>query len=193
MEKRGRFIGKIHSLRQEFGNVDPMVYMALVSVYLSSFYGSNLWDLNGAGSQRLYATWNIMVRMTFNIPRESHRYLIQPISGQKHLKVQLLKRFKNFVKILNGCNKPHLRYLAQLQENDMRSTYGRNCRNLCNDANVNTPEEVNIENISYIHLSPEESWRVPFLKELLEVKAGRLQTELSKRMIIQLIIDVATS
>ena len=70
MEKRGRFIGKIHSLRQEFGNVDHVVYMKLVSIYLSSFYGSNLWDLNGAGSQRLYATWNIMVRMTFNMPRE---------------------------------------------------------------------------------------------------------------------------
>ena len=167
--------------------------MKLVSVYLSSFYGSNLWDLNGPGSQRLYATWNIMVRMTFNIPRESHRYLIQPISGQKHLKVQLLKRFKSFVKILKGSNKPHLRYLAQLQENDMRSTYGRNCRNLCSDANVNTPEEVNIENISYVDLPQEESWRVPFLKELLEVKAGRLQTDLTKMMIIRMIIEVATS
>ena len=75
----------------------------------------------------------------------------------------------------------------------MRSIYGRNCRNLCNDANVNTLEEVNIENISYVDLPQEESWRVPLLKELLEVKAGRLQTELSKRMIIQMIIEVATS
>ena len=75
----------------------------------------------------------------------------------------------------------------------MRSTYGRNCRNLCIDANVNTPEKVNIENISYVPLPQEESWRVPLLKELLEIKAGRLQTDLTKMMIIQMIIEVATS
>ena len=149
MEKRGRFIGKIHSFRQEFGNIDPLVYLKLVSVYLSSFYGSNLWDLNGPGSQRLYSTWNIMVRMTFNIPRETHRYLIQPISGHKHLKVQLLKRFKNFVKTINTCDKPHLKYLAKLQENDQRSTYGRNIRNLCLNAKVEKPEDANISDLSY--------------------------------------------
>ena len=36
-------------------------------------------------------------------------------------------------------------------------------------------------------------WRVPFLSELLNIKAGRLQTDLTKRMIIQLIYDVAVN
>ena len=45
LKKRAQFIGKLHSFRQEFGNIDPLVYTRLVSVYLTSFYGSNLWDL----------------------------------------------------------------------------------------------------------------------------------------------------
>ena len=109
LQKRGQFIGKLHSLKQEFGNQDPIVYTKLVSIYLSSFYGSNLWDLFGEGANRLYKSWNIMIRMNFNLPRESHRFLLQPISQQPHLKIQLVKRFIKFYKTISSCNKPHLK------------------------------------------------------------------------------------
>ena len=79
LQKRGRFIGKIHSLRQEFGQKDPIVYMKLVSVFLTSFYGSNLWDLFGDSAERLYSSWNIMVRYCYDIPRTSHITYLVPL------------------------------------------------------------------------------------------------------------------
>ena len=97
--KRGQFISKLHVFRQEFGNVDPIVYMELVSIYLSSFYGSNLWDLYGEDTEKLYKTWNIMIRMTFGLPREANKYLVEPISKKPHLKIQLIKRFLSFLKL----------------------------------------------------------------------------------------------
>ena len=50
--KRAEFISKAHSLRQELGFQDPLVFMKLVMVYLSSMYGSNLWDLFGEAASK---------------------------------------------------------------------------------------------------------------------------------------------
>ena len=61
------------------------------------------------------------------------------------------------------------------------------------NAKVEEPEDANISDLSYFSIPPEEEWRVPFLSELLNIKAGRLQTDLTKRMIIQLIYDVAVN
>ena len=92
MKKKAEFIGKIHSFRQEFGGLDPIVFTKLVSIYLTSFYGSNLWDLYDKTSESLFKCWNIMVRMNWDIPRNTHKYLIEPISQNCHLKINLVKR-----------------------------------------------------------------------------------------------------
>ena len=85
LQRRGQFIGKIHSFRQEFGNIDPIVYMKLVSIYLLSFYGSNLWDLYEVSCDKLDKSWNIMVRYFFDIPRTTLKYLLEHISGTSRL------------------------------------------------------------------------------------------------------------
>ena len=130
MQKRGQFIGKLYSLRREFGDKDPIVYMKLVSIYLSSFYGSNLWDLYGDKCQKLYSSWNIMVKMFFDLPRNTHRNLIEAVSSTSHLKIKLIKRFKKFFHTLDKCDKPHLKYLHNIQKEDVRSVYGRNVFNI---------------------------------------------------------------
>ena len=44
MDKKGTFIGKFHGLLQEFGYIDSSVMMKIVHIYVTSFYGSQLWD-----------------------------------------------------------------------------------------------------------------------------------------------------
>ena len=190
MQKRGQFIGKLHSLRQEFGNKDPIVFMKLVSIYLSSFYGSNLWDLYGPYVDRLYKTWNVMVRMFCNVPRNTHKNLIEPISSTSHLKIKLVKRF---VKFYQKCDKPHLKYLLNIQKNDVRSVFGRNVMNICTESGTDNISMVKIDNIKYEPLPIEDHWRLPIVKELLEARAGRLDTGLSRREINALICEVTTS
>ena len=43
--KRGKFIGKVNFLVQEFHFADPKVKMKVIDIYASSFCGSSLWDL----------------------------------------------------------------------------------------------------------------------------------------------------
>ena len=40
MKKRGEFIGKLHSLRQEFGNKDPIVFMSIYPYTSAAFMGA---------------------------------------------------------------------------------------------------------------------------------------------------------
>ena len=52
--KRGKFIGKVNSLLQELHFVQPEVFMKLLNVYFSSFYGNNLWNLNPDEVDRIF-------------------------------------------------------------------------------------------------------------------------------------------
>ena len=91
--KRGKFIGKVNSLLQEFHYVSSQLLIKLVNVYASSFYGSCLWDLLSKDVERIYTTWNVTVRNVFRLDRRTHRVLIEPLSDCLHLKAMLLSRY----------------------------------------------------------------------------------------------------
>ena len=172
--------------------MDPLVYMKLVSIYLTSFYGSNLWDLYEDSAEKLYKSWNISIRYFFDIPRTTHRYLLESISGTSHLKQKLVKRFIQFYGTMSSCDKPHLKYLMYLQKSDYRSVFGRNVRNICKEAGAEEISEVSANDIRYATIPQDQEWRCVLIKELLELRAGRLTTELSDKEITK-ILDSVTS
>jgi hypothetical protein len=166
--KRGEFISKVHSLRQELGDQSPEVFMRLVNVYLTSMYGSNTWDLFGPAARKLFISWNVLVRNTFKLPFATHRFILQEIESGPHLKVQLCKRFIKFYNQLKNNVKPEIRHLFNIQKYDFRSNFGRNCQYLCNELNSSSIENINVSEVVMPIKTPEaESWRVPFLKDLL--------------------------
>ena len=103
--KRMTFNGKIHSLFQEFYFLDTSVMMKLYDLYTQSFYGSNLWDLFSSKCDKIYRAYNVSVRQTFKVPRETHRYLIELISDSVHPKVFLSSRFVKFNNSLRNSKK----------------------------------------------------------------------------------------
>ena len=42
--KRRKFIGKFYSLRQEFGFLKPDIFLKIINIYATSFYGGNVWN-----------------------------------------------------------------------------------------------------------------------------------------------------
>ena len=104
--KRREFIGKFNSLRQELGQQDPYVYLRLIKTYLLHLYGSPLWHLSGAGVEKLWCTWHVLLRSLFSLPLATHRYILEGISSTEHLKVTVLKRFSKFNDKLLSSNNP---------------------------------------------------------------------------------------
>ena len=133
-----------------------------------------------------------MIRYFFDIPRSTHKYLLENISGASHLKLKLVKRFIQFYTTMSSCDKPHLKYLMDIQKSDYRSVFGRNVRNICNEAQVDNILDVCLNNISYAPCPEDQSWRSPVISELLEMRAGRLQSHLSTKEIENLLDMVAS-
>ena len=93
---------------------------------------------------------------------------------------------------MDKCDKPHLKYLHDIQKNDVRSVYGSNVRNICHDAHVDRMSRVLLSNISYAPIHSDDQWRVPVIQELLEARAGRLCLDLSKAEINYFLFSVLT-
>lgn len=181
LQKRGEFIGNIHALRQELGNQDPHTFMSLIYIYMTSMYGSNLWNLYGPASDRLYATWNINIKNTYNLPYATHKYISQNMFSKPHIRTCLIKRFVNFYGKLKNSSKPQVSHLFNLQKSDFRSTFGKNCLYICRELGVTSIEDVCIDNLPMPYeMDINNAWRVPVLKELLSVREGFCETDFDK-------------
>ena len=94
--KRAKFIGKVHSLIQELHFATPEVLLKIISSNACSFFGSVVWDLEGKDCDRLFKSWNVMIRLVFSLNRRTHRSLIEGLSGHIHLMVMLYSRLQGF-------------------------------------------------------------------------------------------------
>ena len=169
-KKKGQFIGKVNSMLQEFHYVHPKVFMKLINVYTASFPGSNLWDLFSSDSERLYKAWNVAVRLAYNVPNTTHRYLISPLSSAHHLKVMLTSRYINFMKSLQASTKYVVRVLLSICVNDLRTVMGRTLSTLARlcECNVSALSASAVKStLEYFPVPVGEEWRVQILKELI--------------------------
>ena len=115
--KRGKFVGKVHSLTQELYFASSDVLLKLLNVYCTSFYGSNCWNLYSKNCDRFYKAWNVSCRIILKISNLSHRYLIESLTDYIHPKVIMCSRFVKFHDSLMNCKKPLLRILANCNRN----------------------------------------------------------------------------
>ena len=64
--------------------------------YCCSFYGCQLWDLSSNYIEDIYVAWQKAIRRIFNLPCNTHRYLLPFVAGSSHIRVNLVNRFNNF-------------------------------------------------------------------------------------------------
>ena len=124
-QKRGKYVRKVNSLLQEFHIAEPNVLTKLINVYATSFYGSGTWNIFSSDFEKLYKSWNVTIRQIFGLDWCTHRYLIEHISGCLHPKVMLASRYVTFHKSLVNCKKFPVRFLARINEGDLRTVLGK--------------------------------------------------------------------
>jgi hypothetical protein len=195
LQKRGKCIGKINSLMQEFHFTDPAILTKLVNIYATSFYGSGAWNIYSAECEKLYSSWNVAIRMIFNLDRCTHRYLIEPLSQCLHPKVMIASRYVTFYQSLVNCNKFGVRFLARLNESDHRTVLGSTLRQMRDDCSLTglglgqlTAQLVK-KKLLYFKVPDGEQWRIPLLQELLKLRQGHLKIDNLNSMEISNIID----
>ena len=161
LKKRGVFIGEFHELQQELGLQESVVMEKLVNTYITSFYGSSLWDLKSVAAEKLWSSWYTMLRTIHSsihkLPFGTRRFIVNELSSIQHLRTMLYRRFIKFQDKLSKCDKPQVKHLEYIQRLDLRSTYGRNCRNI----NKDTLYE------DYMSAPVGEMWRVELTRDIL--------------------------
>ena len=166
--KRKTFLGSFFALKQELKYQNPFVYIQLIEIYLSHFYGSNLWNLFSIDN--MYTTWNNILRTVFQLPQQTHRYLLEPLTDSSHLFTKLTNRFLKFYKSLFFSDKSVIRNLRLCQEGDCRSNFGKNISGICRYNGTDEILNCKKDFIKYCDIPDHEKWRIPILQELLDLR-----------------------
>ena len=167
LEKRAAYIARNNELNQEYHYAYPQTKIWINSVFNTSFYGAPLWDLFSRNFKKMEKTWNVSMRIMLSLPRDTHRYFIEPLTGQPHIVKSLQRRFLKFVdNIMNG-DKNVLRKVMEKIMYDTRSTTGKNLRHLrLMTTNCNV-EELDVYSAPYQQVPEDELWRISMVRELM--------------------------
>ena len=155
--------------------------MTINEVYNSSWFGSVLYNLYGVEAVKLESSYNRSIKIMMNLPFGTHRGLIEPLSGRRHLRKTFSNRFLGVIDKIRKSKKQILRTLLSEIEWDVRSTTGQNLRMLMLETKKCDISEVqlsDLETLPYWQLSEDEEWRVGMLQHLLEEREmGPLDNE----------------
>ena len=180
-EKRQGFIGKFHSLFQEFGFADSEIMLKMVQIYAMSFYGSQLWDYTSSAANKLFTSWNILVRTVFGVPNTTHRYLIDQLSNSQHLMVILYKRYLTFIQSILTSHKKCLASLASRMTKDQGSITKKNLNLISHESGVDEVLDVApsfvVSTIVYAPTPIGEEWRHSLLLELIDLRKHNLELD----------------
>ena len=175
--KRAAYIDKNNDIIQEFNFAHTKTRAEVNRIENSHFYGSVLWNLASKEAVSLTKSWNVSVRRMFNLPRETHCYLIEAISNQDHARTLLDRRFLSFVQAIRTSKTNVLRSLLRVVECDTQSVSGRNLRSILlrtavKDFRKLRPDDVKVK---YRDVPRKEEYRVAFNKEIIDVKNNQLE------------------
>lgn len=196
LEKRAQYIQRNNELMQEFSFASTNTKFFINQIFNTSFYGSVLWDLQCKEANMIYNSWSASIRIMLGIDRKAHRYLIEPLSEQRHIKTSLKKRFLKFTKAMSMSKKTTANYVYEFMKFDCRSITGSNHRQImleCKKMHVDLVLIKDVEKLVFQQIQPLDTWRLGFLKELLDMR-DRGNTIKWKKKEVQEVIDyVCTS
>ena len=110
------------------------------------------------------------------LPMNSHRYLIEPLSGRKHLKSDLIQRFLNFLEKIEKSNKKTLKYVLDVVSNDVRSVTGKKLVEIKKRSGKKIFEKITVQESkkAFRDIPQGEHWRIGFAREIIEYRHQNL-------------------
>ena len=129
---------------------------------------------------KLYTTLNTAIRILFNVPRDTHRYLIESISQCLHVKTMLASRCLSFYETIEASSKRCIRFLSNLCKNDLNTVLGRNLFFIANDCFINLSDlnKMIVKNqMKYFDVPLDHAWKVPVLQELLNTRTNNFYVD----------------
>ena len=174
-EKRAIYIQTCMNLNQQFESLPCESQLKLLNLFNSHFTGSNCWRYDSEKFQQFMNSYNVNIRVIFDLPYSTASWLVEELGGGRHPRQQIYKRFCKFVNVLAGNRKPSIRALFNTVAGDVRSLIGANCRKILADSGVLvSPGTTRIDTLNNyrVYTTPEdEAWKLPLMISLQDIKS----------------------
>ena len=172
--KRADFIKTCVNMNQEFECMTPSDQIKLLRIYNSHFTGSSLWSYTSDVFQQLVKSWNVNIRIIFDVPLQTHCWLVERLSEGRHAKQMILRRYVKFLESLAKNKRKCVQALVQIASQDVKSHTGANLRNILLETGVLiVPGETkqNVFDGLFIYSIPEgHEWKLGLLTSLIEIR-----------------------
>ena len=151
--------------------VIPGYIRYIYKIFNTHFTGSPLWNLFSDEAVQLESSYNTSVKVMFDLPYDTHRCLIEPITESRHVRIILMKRFLNFIEQIRKSSKQLPKKMLSIIRRDVRSTTGSNLRQILlqtKKAHVEHLKSSDIMEIKYHPIKEEDKWKtgVIYIKSL---------------------------
>ena len=165
-------------LRQEFHFSHPEALCPLNTIYNGSFYGTGIWDLTCPAAISLYNSWSSAVRTMWQLPRDTHRSLIEPLGGRHAASTTAINYSGSISFILKSSNLPAIYQLFSSLYNAQSKTV-KNMEYIMNRLKFerrhflrvkNWDQSIIKQNFKFTDGTPSNWGKVTAIKELTEVK-----------------------
>jgi len=126
LSQRSSFNGSVNKLIGTYGGLQYPVISQLFKSYCCSFYGSQLWNFSSSGFNACCIQWNKAIRLIFNLPYQTHTWLLGPIWGQFHISVQLYVKSLRFMHYMLNSSNRIVSYVGKIARSSASTPLGRN-------------------------------------------------------------------
>ena len=124
--------------------------------------------------QQLVNSWNVNIKVLYDLPYGSHNYLVEELTGGRHARQMIYKRFVRFVSSVANNRRPALVSLMNNVKSSCLSLTGSNLRKILQDTNVMIEPGVSKGNLlsNYrVYKTPtNQEWRIGLLQSLVSLK-----------------------
>ena len=172
--KRAIFVNDCMSINNEFCFLKPEHQVKLVKLYCSHFSGSSAWSFNSVHFKQLMNSWNVNVKVAYELPYATHSFLAEEITGGNNARQMVYKRFIKFLSSIANNRRQALVSLLNSVKTTCRSLTGGNLRILLLETDVLVVPGVTRGHVltDYrVYKTPEgQEWKVPLLVSLLQIR-----------------------
>ena len=173
--KRARYISKNVEINQEFHFAAASTRVQVNKIWNTHFYGSPLWNLFSPGAERMIGSYNRSIKCMLKLPLATHRFLLEPLSGEKPAMIVLADRFLTFMDKIDKSDKVAIRMLKKEAMKDVRSTTGANFRGimlLSNEMSIQKVNRESLKKVEYYIVKKEDKWKTDIAADLLNCREG---------------------
>ena len=123
-------------------------------------------------------SYSLAVCLMLGLPRDTHRYFIEPLSERSHIKSDLIERFLSFLEKIRRSKKTTLVYVLETICSDIRSVAANNLHNIKLRSGKDTTETTTASEskvVAFKEIPNGQEWRKSFARDIIDVEHDKLE------------------